>query len=176
MRAGSSPSPTTCLPTRRVAAERASNLEWRQKTISARMERDAAIQRAEKAESEAAARLKQFLTQVEIHTKNTREWRVALDESAAHCLKLRGAIQEAIEDDCDWCAVFADILAATPAASLAAHDRAVKVAILREVAKKLQPTGPSPIGPLFGAGLAHAADWLSAEADRLQTNGAEEKV
>jgi hypothetical protein len=66
-----------------------------------------------------------------------------------------------------------DALAATPAQSLAAHDAAVKVAVLREVAgklaemcKKLERTRTHPIT------WEACEEWILAEADRIAKEAA----
>ena len=60
-------------------------------------------------------------------------------------------------------------LAATPAQSLAAHNAATKVAVLREVAEKQVYPEPHPVND-------YVSRWLLAEADRVAKEAANDKA
>lgn len=61
-------------------------------------ERDALQQSNARLKEEAEARLKQLLAQTEIHNRNTREWRVALDTAQAENARLREALEMLIRE------------------------------------------------------------------------------
>ncbi len=168
----------------RIEAQYDKQIEALRSKIAALELRAASAEKGrDEAKDEAAARLKQFLTQVEMHNRNTKEWRKALDEALALAELRRVALEEANKflhsDYCGQhechpaCKAVIAVLAQTGPDALEAVRRAAKVEGLREAVSIIHQTTPECVNQLndreFGRfeGRLYAIEQIDGEAERL---------